>query len=484
MSPKSKLTSIEKAPLIHKFTVLFVVMSLLPFVVLAYFFLVWRRYGYLDISEGRFVLLIFLVGAGALAGFYGMRRSILEINALARRGSQILNKDSSNAESEGPENEIAQLSRTFREITRSLEDNIRQLEESKHVMQYVLSRLATGLASPRGISSFLDLIVEITANALGGERGVLLVLDEGKKELYIKSSFGVAADSRNVRFAVSGEGPGWVARNRRPLLVQAQIKTDSAAKGIFVPPFLAAPMLYQDRLIGVLAVAGKANGVNFTEDELLIISNLASQTAVALENERLNKSAEETYLETISALAMAVEARDPNSRGHSDRVSQYAVKIARKLNLDAELINDIKDSGELHDVGKIGISDSILKKPGPLTPDEWQVMRRHPIIGEGIVKPLHSLSRLCGIIRHHHEAMDGSGYPDGLKGEEIPLGARILSVADSFDAMTADRTYRKALTIEEARKELVKYTGIRYDKKVVDAMLNIISDEQKGEING
>ncbi|MFA5115181.1 MAG: HD domain-containing phosphohydrolase [Candidatus Omnitrophota bacterium] len=463
---------------------MFIVMSLLPFVVLAYFFLVWRSYGSLDISEGHFVLLVFLVGAGALAGFYGMRRSLLKISALARQGSQLINKGARGTKGEGPENEIAQLSRTFREITRSLEDNIRQLKESKHVMQYVLSRLAAGLASPQSISAFLDLIVEITANALGGKRGVLLVLDEGREELYIRSSFGVPEDSKNIRFAVSEEGPGWVARHRKPLLVPAQDKAGDTAKGIFVPPLLAAPMLYQNRLIGVLAVAGKSNGADFAEDELLIISNLASQTAVALENERLNKSAEETYLETISALAMAVEARDPNSRGHSDRVSQYSVKIARRMDLDAELIKDIKDAGELHDVGKIGISDSILKKPGPLTPDEWQVMRRHPIIGEGIVKPVHSLLRLCGIIRHHHEAMDGSGYPDGLKGEEIPLGARILAVADSFDAMTADRAYRKALTTEEAKKELIKYSGSRYDKKVVEAMLDIISDNQKGEANG
>jgi len=476
MSAKLKLSSIENAPLIHKFTVLFVVMSLLPFVVIAYFFWLWRNYGNIEISEGNFAMVLFFVGAGALAGFYGMRRSILKISALVRQGSQILNKDNPAAPPQkANESEIAQLSRTFQDITKSMEDNIKQLEESKRAMQYVLSRLATGLASPRSIDALMDLIVEITANALGAKIGILLVLDEKKQELYIKSAFGIPKDSKGMRFAIGEEGPGWVAQHRKPLLIPALNKEAALEeKSIFVPPLLCAPMLYQDRLVGVLTVAGKSRGGSFAEDELLIISNLASQTAVALENERLNKSAEETYLETISALATAVEARDPYSRGHSDRVSQYAVKIAQKMNLGTDMMHDLENCGELHDVGKIGISDSILKKPGPLSPDEWEMMRRHPIIGEGIVKPVHSFSRLCSIIRHHHEWLDGSGYPDGLKGDDIPLGAKILAVVDSFDAMTTDRPYRKALSLEEAKQELKKYIDIRYDRKVVESFLEII----------
>jgi len=233
-------------------------------------------------------------------------------------------------------------------------------------------------------------------------------------------------------------------------------------------------MIYQNRVLGVLMVSGKITGGSFGKDELLIVSNLAGQTAIAIENERLNQDAERTYLETVSALAMAVEARDPYSRGHLDRVSQYAVDIAKKMNLSEDLIKDIKDAAELHDVGKIGIGDDILKKPAPLNSEEEEMMRKHPIIGEGIVKPLRSLSRLSDIIRHHHEYLDGTGYPDGLKGDQIPIGARVLLVADSFDAITTDRPYSLKLTFEKAKEELKKYAGIRYDKKVVDAFLGII----------
>jgi HD-GYP domain-containing protein (c-di-GMP phosphodiesterase class II) len=232
--------------------------------------------------------------------------------------------------------------------------------------------------------------------------------------------------------------------------------------------------MYQDRLVGVLTVSGKIGGGNFQEDELLIVSNLASQTAIAVENERLNRDVEETYLETISALALAVEARDTYSRGHLDRVSEYAVKIAQKLALDEQTTKDIKDAAELHDVGKIGISDDILKKPGTLNAEETRLMHKHPLIGEAIIKPVRRLSNLCEIVRHHHEWVDGSGYPDGLRGEELSIGAKILCVVDAFDAMSTDRPYHKGLNIDEAKQELRKYIGTRYDAAVVETFLSII----------
>lgn len=477
MKKKIKLRSIEDASLIRKFTVLFVIMSILPFAAAAYFIVQYVRNQGVDLQESTLSLIIFLLGCGVLAGFYGMRKSILKIQALTKQATQTLLKEGKvelDLDTESEESEIAQLTRTFRDVTKNLEDNIKRLEGSKRTMQYVLSKLATGISSSHSIDAFLDLIVEITANALDARVGVLMVLDEEKQELYIKSAYGLEEQFRDLRLSVGEEGPGWVAKNRKPLLVPALHKAEPERDDPFSPPMLCAPMLFQDRLIGVLVVAGKIQGVHFGEDELLIVSNLASQTAVAIENERLNEDAEKTYLETVSALAMAVEARDPYSRGHSDRVSQYAVKIAEKLGLEPELIQDIKDAAELHDVGKIGIGDDILKKNSPLSDEEMQIMRKHPLIGEGIVKPVRSLSRLCSIIRHHHEFLDGTGYPDRLKGEQIPLGARVLLVADSFDAIVTDRPYRKALTIEAAKEEIKKYAGIYYDKKVAETFLSIV----------
>jgi HD-GYP domain-containing protein (c-di-GMP phosphodiesterase class II) len=280
---------------------------------------------------------------------------------------------------------------------------------------------------------------------------------------------------RNMRLKLGEGGPGWVAKEKKPLLIPRLHKLKPEEENDpFTPPLLAVPLMFQEKVVGVLVVSGKAVGDNFGEDELLIVSNLASQTAVAVENERLNQDAEETYLQTISALAIAVEARDTYSRGHLDRVSEYAVRIANKLGLDEHLIKDIKDAAELHDVGKIGISDDILKKASSLTGEEARIMNKHPIIGEAIIKPVRRLSSLCDIVRHHHEWIDGSGYPDGLKGDEISIGAKILCVIDSFDAMTTDRPYRKALSLNEAKAELKRYVGIRYDPKVVEVFLSIL----------
>lgn len=471
-----RLTSIENAPLIRKFTVLFIVMSLLPFLVIVFLFMQYSAPGTINIDEKILFLLIFFIGAGSIAGFYGMRRSIVKIQSITQQATKVLAKNIPGLArvTTLEESEIAQLTRTFSETIRSLENNIKRLEASKQTMQYVLSKLAVAISSLQNIDTFLELIVEITANALEARIGVLMLFDEEKQELYVKAASGFDENLKNIRLKIDEEAPGWVARHRKPLLIPEFQGIESPQKGLFVPPLLCVPMLYQDRIIGVLTVAGKLTGGNFEEDELLIISNLASQTAIAVENQRLHFDAERTYVETISALAMAVEARDPYSRGHSDRVSQYSINIAEKLGLGQELIKNIKDAAELHDIGKIGISDDILKKIDSINENEMEVMRRHPVIGEGIVKPVHSLSMLCGIIRHHHEWLDGTGYPDGLKADQIPLGAKILAVADSFDAMTTDRAYRKGLSNEAAKEELKKYIDVRYDRKVVEAFLCVV----------
>jgi HD-GYP domain-containing protein (c-di-GMP phosphodiesterase class II) len=191
---------------------------------------------------------------------------------------------------------------------------------------------------------------------------------------------------------------------------------------------------------------------------------------VAIENERLSIDAEKSYFDIISALALAVEAKDRYSRGHQDRVAEYSLKIAEKLRVKDEEKKTLRDAAKLHDLGKIGISDEILLKPGPLTDEEWGVMRTHPSVGEEILKPVKSLTHLRDLVRHHHEKLDGSGYPDGLKGNQISLLARILAVADIYDALLTNRPYRKAFSKDEAA-ELLKEMETKIDQSVVDALL-------------
>jgi hypothetical protein len=197
----------------------------------------------------------------------------------------------------------------------------------------------------------------------------------------------------------------------------------------------------------------------------------------------MTRRLKDTYDATLEALAAALDARDRETAGHSTRVSVYTMGMAERLGIvsGSDEWVDIERASLLHDVGKIGVADSILNKPGPLTPEEWQEMRRHPAIGYDMLKDVKFLTGAAQIVYSHHERYDGKGYPEGLKGEEIPLGARIFAVADAFDAMTSNRPYRQALPWERARDEIVNNSGIQFDPKVVEAFLECL-DEWKDDL--
>ncbi|MEK7849919.1 MAG: HD domain-containing phosphohydrolase [Candidatus Omnitrophota bacterium] len=190
---------------------------------------------------------------------------------------------------------------------------------------------------------------------------------------------------------------------------------------------------------------------------------------------RLYEDLKETYMRTIKALAHAIDARDHYTYAHSDNVMRYSEMIARQMNVDMSYVEDIKDACQLHDLGKIGVHDSILSKPGALTQEEFAEIRLHSQKGAQILEPLRFLDNVIAIVKHHHERWDGKGYPSGLKGEDIPLGSRIMAVADSYDAMISARPYRKVgLSQKEAIEEITKNRGIQFDSKVVDAFLKIV----------
>ncbi|MBN2621102.1 HD-GYP domain-containing protein, partial [candidate division WOR-3 bacterium] len=177
---------------------------------------------------------------------------------------------------------------------------------------------------------------------------------------------------------------------------------------------------------------------------------------------------------TIKALVSAMEAKDQYTRGHSERVRQYALKIARQLELNEKQMKELNYAGYLHDIGKIGIKDTLLCKVEPLTKEEYELIKRHPEIGNGILKDIKHLSSTCAIIRCEHERYDGNGYPNGLKKNEIPIGARVIAVADAYDAMTTDRPYRKAITKSQAVKILKNESAKQFDPYVVKAFLKIL----------
>jgi len=240
-----------------------------------------------------------------------------------------------------------------------------------------------------------------------------------------------------------------------------------------VKSFFIIPLKLQNNIRGGVGVFCEEENA-FLPEELEVLSSLCANLAISILNTRVFESMQVNYFNTISVLAAAIDAKDHYTHSHSQNVMKLSVKIAEELKLPPIEREYIMFAGLLHDIGKIGIDDSILKKTSSLDNDERDLIRRHPEMGANILKGINLFKLIAPLSYHHHEKFDGTGYPDGLKGEEIPLGARILSVADAFDAMTSDRPYHKSCSVEEAAAEIAKGAGIHFDPKVVDAFLKII----------
>lgn len=479
--PKIQITSFENVSILRKFTMYYVLMSILPVGVLYSFFIQVRQTGHIDINDEQFTMIMFWVIAGVLMGYIAMRfvlKGLIDVTKANKQTLQMMLGPDKIKELMGADNdEIAILARTFSEITSRMEENLRNLETTKKTLHAVLSKVGQGLSSMQNIDTFLDLIIETVTEALAGRTGVLMLLDQDKKYLVVKSVHGAALNGSAVKFKVDEVVFGSVLKTKYPLIIP-RINSEEHGVGshghLFESPSICAPLVLHDQVLGVIAVSGRRTNDNFKEEEMNLLYNLALQTAVAIENATLNRNAEQTYFETISALALAVDAKDPYSRGHLDRVAQYSVMIAKQLQLTPGDVKTLRDAARLHDIGKIGVTDMVLLKPGPLNDEEWEMMKKHPEIGEGIIKPIQSLRNLCDIVRHHHEKLDGSGYPDGLKGDEITHLVRILTVADIFDALTTDRPYRKGFTHEKAIEELRKMQG-KLDMTVVEAFIDSLA---------
>ncbi len=237
------------------------------------------------------------------------------------------------------------------------------------------------------------------------------------------------------------------------------------------------PMCVESNRIGVVVIG---DGLGFSmdfqrEDTRYLIDLITDQLSNAIHRSRINQQLENLSLETVLALSKTLETRDIHSGLHSKGIAELSEKVAMKLNCSPKEVREICWASLLHDIGKIGIEDSILRKPGPLDEMEWERMKTHPEIGAKIVSEISGLESLAPMVRSHHERIDGKGYPRGLKGDEIPLGGRILAVVDSYCAMTEGRVYREALKHEAAIQELINGKGTAYDPLVVDALIEVLS---------
>jgi HD-GYP domain-containing protein (c-di-GMP phosphodiesterase class II) len=243
-------------------------------------------------------------------------------------------------------------------------------------------------------------------------------------------------------------------------------------------------MGYSQVILCCLAIEGRGIGLveayrlseqPFRTEDPRQIEILARFAMNSYANIRLASRLESHYTETIETLVSALEARNPDTNAHAKRIPALALGLASALHLPSEFRRTLKLASILHDVGKIGVPDAILLKPGPLSDAEWQIMRLHPAIGEQMLRPIDFLTSVLPIVRHHHERWDGGGYPDGLIEKDIPLGSRIIAVCDTFDAMISDRPYRKGLPVAVAIEELLRCSGTQFDPRCAEVLAGMVA---------
>ncbi len=242
--------------------------------------------------------------------------------------------------------------------------------------------------------------------------------------------------------------------------------------------FMCVPLVIDVKFLGAIYVENSTKMFSFSEPDLELMTVLANQAATALSNALLYEELQVSFYETVRSLSNALEAKDKYTRGHSDRVSHYAVGIGKQLGLDDETLRTLKFAAELHDIGKIAIKEAIIDKSGELTEEEYETVKKHPELGVEILQPIRFLKPVLPFILHHHERYDGSGYPNGMRQEDIPLGARILNLADAFDAMTTQRPYNKPMTLIEALEMCRKEGGVSFDPQCVDGLIRFLESEE------
>jgi len=352
-----------------------------------------------------------------------------------------------------------------------------------------LLETSKSLTSSYRLEDRLERLLDAVYEIVGGDTCSIMLSDEKQQILTLKAARGLDPKVMSARQKI-GEGiAGWAAVYGRPLLLQ-----DTVSKDRFtsyqehekkIASSICIPMKSKDRLIGVLSVNSTSEHRRFDQDDLRIMTLFSSQAANAIENAQLfeqvlkkTEELKEANFDSIKALAEALETKDVYTRGHSDRTVELTTRIAHALGLSDQEIDWIKYAAILHDIGKIGIPEQVLNKPDKLTTEEYELMKKHPIFGAQIVGQVQFLAPVVLLVRHDHERWDGKGYPDGLKGEAIPLGSRIVSAVDAYDAMTTDRVYRKAPGKAFAIEELKRCKGSQFDPKVVEIFLEIIKSDQ------
>ncbi len=363
-----------------------------------------------------------------------------------------------------------------------------------------LADLGEVLTSPKDFQRILRSSLYMTMGSFSASKGAIFQYDHKSKTACLIVTKGIGDindiilrfDEAAIREMITLKSPINLNDNKKmtKLLGPAMAELEKMKVNILMP------LVVRKDFLGLVVINDKFSGDQYTKDDFRLLSVISHHIAVSLysnslmkkliskydENKRLYEDLNRIYYDTIHAFATAIDAKDPYTKGHSHRVSAYCAALAKEMKWSDEEAEGIRIAGLLHDIGKITVDRSIINKAGPLTSNERSELNSHPVIGYEILSKIKfPWGGIIKTTRNHHERVDGGGYPDGLKDKDIPMGARIMSLADSFDAMTTDRPYRSALSASHVFMELQKYSKKQFDPDVVQSFFNLLYKEVTGQ---
>lgn len=358
-------------------------------------------------------------------------------------------------------------------------DKTMELSRKVETIQ-AMHEIDVGILSMIEPDEILETAVRMTGKVIPCDRATIALVDEEKKGFNYAAGFGIGGIRKGSFIDFRDTNATDILKTSRPQFI-ANLKemkdplyVEKMLMGEGFLSHLRVPIVIKGEVAGILSVGAKRQAA-YTPEDLSIIEKLASQIGVALENSRLVEDLEGLFIGVVRTLSAAIDAKSPWTSGHSDRVTKIALSIGQGFGFTAGELKTLELAGLLHDIGKLATYESILDKPGRLTPEESRVIKLHPKKGAEILAPIKQMKDIVPAIRHHHEAYDGTGYPDGLKGDAIPMLARILAVADTVDAMGADRPYRKGKSMADIVNELHRCRGAQFDPGIVDVFLKSVA---------
>ncbi|MFA5160687.1 MAG: HD domain-containing phosphohydrolase [Elusimicrobiales bacterium] len=346
---------------------------------------------------------------------------------------------------------------------------------------------ATDLAAGTGgVAVLCQTALDSACELTGSKRGSLMLFDDISCELKITASRGIAPSVAQTLRLKPGEGAAGLAFETGESIIIREPKKHPAYIGYCgrsdqKEPIVSLPIRTRNKVFGVMNLHLPPGPLPDGDCRIRLLCVLAGKTAASLENMHLNDSLQNFYIEMVETLARVIDAKDSYTHDHAGRARRKARRIAQELRLAPSAIRHVEYAALLHDIGKIGVSEVVLRKPGKLTAAEFDEIRRHPVIGWQILSPVTFLSQVSQMVLYHQEHFDGRGYPEGLAGKAIPLGARIVSAIDAWDAMVSDRPYRRAMSREDAVKEMRRCSGAQFDPDVVKTFLHLENTEWRDQ---